>query len=147
MKTEKGIGVDGIGNTGLSINVRDTAMNFEILKDKIDEDDLGESETLFEWQGNNFLEFMEYLHENYKEIQETIDSGEYDDIYLRIPAEQSGKNINYLSISFERESISFRLMLDASFIGKENEDDKKAFQQIRDIVSDRTNAYRKPEVK
>lgn len=38
-------------------------------------------------------------------------------------------------------------MLDASFIGKENEDDKKAFQQIRDIVSDRTNAYRKPEVK
>lgn len=84
MKTEKGIGVDGIGNTGLSINVRDTAMNFEILKDKIGEDDLGESETLFEWQGNNFLEFMEYLHENYKEIQETIDSGEYDDIYLRI---------------------------------------------------------------
>ena len=56
MKTEKGIGVDGIGNTGLSINVRDTAMNFEILKDKIGEDDLGESETLFEWQGNNFLD-------------------------------------------------------------------------------------------
>ena len=122
----------------------------------------GFPDKVFEWMGSDFIGFIEYLHDNYEEIRQTIENYESGDITFTIPLETypddrdpSNEKLFYtldLRIQFhehphstQNSYISAGFSIDSSFIGKEQEADKKAFGEIASIASLHSRSYGKKD--
>lgn len=86
----------------------------------------------------NMVDFIQYIIDNGEEMLENI-SEAICDYELNMPIPEDG--FMHIDIS-DRDHINVNLSLDADFIGKEIQEDKKALKDIQDIADSRVRSFR-----
>ncbi len=127
MNDDKVIGTDNTGKSKIRVKSKYTITL--IKSDAFNEDTVDFCKDM---NFKNIFEFIDYISEHGKEILDDIDNGNYD---YSIQINLEGSDFVYADVL--TNSADINIQLDADFLDKEMQEDKKALHDIMDIANKR----------